>query len=508
MLKLLIFLVFVIGCSVFLTQAYSLEVELQKEDERINEALGFLKPGDYDFQEQFQIIVDKSNHKNRISFGLLSTNPDDIIFPDYIEELTYNPRIFSYTITNQFACSPNSIGEACVIIAVQREGLGSTLEEIKTNVLEITDKAIVHGAIGFVPEFDSITLQSKTSYSGDEKVILANVIYTINKQETKKLFSVLGSTLLSSDIRTAGGFYQYAEKLSEHHFAEFTITLIPDKTESLRSLHISLTCSNDLPELPRCDPDGNISEQIKSGNVNPLDFIQSENIERSGLFENKFLPLNSVVHVMIFADEDLQIKSINSNLIKKVVQVSDVQENGWVFTSKSGKKIDGRYIFGSTDSVSGNELSFSFGPNSGEDIVINKPKNSGGCLIATAAFGSELAPQVQLLREIRDNTILQTESGSTFMTGFNQFYYSFSPAVADYERENPVFKEAVRVTLTPLLTSLTLLQYVDIDSESDMLGYGIGVILLNIGMYFVAPAVLIMKIRKRVNIEKLHKTHE
>ena len=499
MLKLLIFLVFVIGCSVFLTQAFSLEVELQKEDERINEALGFLKPGDYDFQEQFQIIVDKSNHKNRISFGLLSTNPDDIIFPDYIEELTYNPRIFSYTITNQFACSPNSIGEACVIIAVQREGLGSTLEEIKTNVLEITDKAIVHGAIGFVPEFDSITLQSKTSYSGDEKVILANVIYTINKQETKKLFSVLGSTLLSSDIRTAGGFYQYAEKLSEHHFAEFTITLIPDKTESLRSLHISLTCSNDLPELPRCDPDGNISEQIKSGNVNPLAFIQSENIERSGLFENKFLPLNSVVHVMIFADEDLQIKSVNSNLIKKLERIADVQENGWVFTSNSGEKIDGRYIFGSTNSVNGNELSFSFGPNSGEDIVINEideTKNSGGCLIATAAFGSELAPQVQLLREIRDNAVLQTESGSTFMTGFNQFYYSFSPAVADYERENPVFKEAVRVTLTPLLTSLTLLQYADIDSEFEMLGYGISIILLNIGMYFVAPAVLIMKVKK------------
>jgi len=134
--------------------------------------------------------------------------------------------------------------------------------------------------------------------------------------------------------------------------------------------------------------------------------------------------------------------------------------------------------------------------------------NSGGCLIATATFGSELAPQVQLLREIRDNIVLQTESGTSFMIGFNQLYYSFSPAVADYERENPVFKEVVRVTLTPLLTSLALLQYVDIDSESEMLGYGIGVILLNIGMYFVAPAVLIMKIRKRVNIEKLYKTHE
>jgi hypothetical protein len=84
------------------------------------------------------------------------------------------------------------------------------------------------------------------------------------------------------------------------------------------------------------------------------------------------------------------------------------------------------------------------------------------------------------------------------MTGFNHFYYSFSPAVADYERENAVFKETVKLTLTPLLSSLTLLQYADVDSESEMLGYGIGVILLNIGMYFVAPAVLIMTVRKKI----------
>ena len=123
------------------------------------------------------------------------------------------------------------------------------------------------------------------------------------------------------------------------------------------------------------------------------------------------------------------------------------------------------------------------------------PARVGGCLIATAAFGSEMAPQVQQLRELRDNIVLQTETGTNFMTGFNQFYYSFSPAIADYERENPAFKEAVKIALTPLLTSLTLLQYVDIDSESEMLGYGIAVILLNIGMYFIAPAVLITKIR-------------
>jgi len=120
----------------------------------------------------------------------------------------------------------------------------------------------------------------------------------------------------------------------------------------------------------------------------------------------------------------------------------------------------------------------------------------GGCLIATATFGTEMAPQVQSLREIRDNIVLQTESGTSFMTTFNQFYYSFSPTIADYERENPIFKEAVKLALTPLLASLTLLQFADIDSESEMLGYGIGVILLNVGIYFAIPAAFIMKIRK------------
>jgi len=134
----------------------------------------------------------------------------------------------------------------------------------------------------------------------------------------------------------------------------------------------------------------------------------------------------------------------------------------------------------------------------GDKITQVAKEKKGGCLIATATFGSEMAPQVQFLREIRDNTVLQTESGSAFMAGFNQFYYSFSPAIADYERENPAFKEAVKLTLTPLLTSLTLLQYADIDSESEMLGYGIGVILLNIGMYFVVPAILVMKVRKKI----------
>jgi hypothetical protein len=80
---------------------------------------------------------------------------------------------------------------------------------------------------------------------------------------------------------------------------------------------------------------------------------------------------------------------------------------------------------------------------------------------------------------------------------FNDIYYSFSPVIADYERENPVFKEAVKLAITPLISSLSVLNYVDMDSEESVLGYGISLIILNLGMYLGVPAVVIVGIRKR-----------
>ena len=70
-----------------------------------------------------------------------------------------------------------------------------------------------------------------------------------------------------------------------------------------------------------------------------------------------------------------------------------------------------------------------------------------GCLIATATYGSEMAPQVQQLRELRDNQLLQTQSGTAFMGTFNDIYYSFSPTIADMEREHPMFKKQSNLQL-------------------------------------------------------------
>jgi len=131
-----------------------------------------------------------------------------------------------------------------------------------------------------------------------------------------------------------------------------------------------------------------------------------------------------------------------------------------------------------------------------QEEVQDTSKEGGGCLIATATFGTELSTEVQMLRELRDNTVLTTTSGTAFMTGFNQFYYSFSPMIADMERENQLFKEFVRITITPLLYSLSFLNNLDINSETEMLVGGIGIISLNVGLYFAIPILAGIKLKR------------
>ncbi len=132
-----------------------------------------------------------------------------------------------------------------------------------------------------------------------------------------------------------------------------------------------------------------------------------------------------------------------------------------------------------------------------DDETDEATPSGGGCLIATAAYGSELAPQVQFLREIRDNTLLSTDSGTSFMTGFNQFYYSFSPAVADLERENAMFRDAVRVAITPGLYTLNIMTLADQNSDASVIAFGLLAIAAMAGIYVAGPVLTVHVIRKR-----------
>ena len=74
----------------------------------------------------------------------------------------------------------------------------------------------------------------------------------------------------------------------------------------------------------------------------------------------------------------------------------------------------------------------------------------GGCFIATAAYGSYMEPEVQVLRDFRDTYLLKSLAGQAFVN----FYYQTSPPVADYIREHEAFRAFIRWSLTPVVYAI------------------------------------------------------
>ncbi|HXS60618.1 MAG TPA: CFI-box-CTERM domain-containing protein [Candidatus Sulfopaludibacter sp.] len=127
-----------------------------------------------------------------------------------------------------------------------------------------------------------------------------------------------------------------------------------------------------------------------------------------------------------------------------------------------------------------------------------------GCLIATAAFGSELSPQVQFLRNFRDHYIMSTIAGSNFMNVFNAWYYSFSPYVADYESGHSWLQQIVKSSIYPLLGILTLSEKAYHIGNGEVGAICAGIVASSlIGSIYLSPfALLIKKIRKNDRLSK------
>ena len=243
----------------------------------------------------------------------------------------------------------------------------------------------------------------------------------------------------------------------------------------------------------------------------PAVTIQTQSIEQTVQSElNEKIP-DGQAKLLIFSDTEWAGAFQSSNI--EFTEISGQNDEGIIFECNSslgsqalfGAKIqkltqDGYlelFVIQNQKIISQGSTETNFGEVYITDNCLSNSAptpQGGGCLIATATYGSELAPQVQQLRELRDNQLLQTEFGTLFMNTFNDIYYSFSPYIADMERESPMFKEAVKLGLTPMLSSLAIME--NAESESEVLGLGLSVIALNLGMYIGAPTIVIISIRK------------
>ncbi len=123
-----------------------------------------------------------------------------------------------------------------------------------------------------------------------------------------------------------------------------------------------------------------------------------------------------------------------------------------------------------------------------------------GCLIATAAFGSQLAPDVRFLRDFRDTVIMASPLGSQFMLAFDGWYYSFSPQIASTVENNYLARDLMKIVLVPTIITL---QTAGIFRQNPMgtysvivYGFFIGTIL---GALYIGPFLTVAAGRKRYN---------
>jgi hypothetical protein len=133
------------------------------------------------------------------------------------------------------------------------------------------------------------------------------------------------------------------------------------------------------------------------------------------------------------------------------------------------------------------------------------------CIIATAAYGSEIAPEVYFLRFFRDTSIQTSFAGSQFMNVFNAWYYSFSPTVAEHVKNNMVFRNVVQAAIYPLLASLYVAQwsYSGLSFAPELAVVVAGLVASSlIGVVYFAPiTLLVVRVarRKQLRIGDINK---
>ena len=226
-----------------------------------------------------------------------------------------------------------------------------------------------------------------------------------------------------------------------------------------------------------------VSVQVKDPTGKSL-LIRSINADNTGNYSLEFkIPKTAVQGNYVI------VSSVSIEMIPVIETISVMVQDKVIEDSEASE------ISSSTNTVDESVCGTGTVMKNGKCVVDKSTEDGGGCLIATATYGSEMAIEVQQLRELRDNQLLQTKSGTAFMNTFNDIYYSFSPIIADYERENPHFKETVKLAITPMISTLSLME--NAETESEVLSMGISVIMLNLGMYLAVPAIVIVGIRKR-----------
>lgn len=314
------------------------------------------------YQETAQILIDKTISQDiTASITLQSTSVQELKIPVELEQqIREDKRIGAVILTNEDRCILGVLDESCIIINVKRDPEDTNFVDIQNTAKTVSSIYIdgLNEAFDTDSEFHSVFIHSmddinkmlETSglVSGGGTI---SAVYTMPMESTDSMFEKISAILLPKKIRESGGFYDVTKDLSRLEDAKMTFSIIPLENNSLLQLRTSVSYTGKAVDIT---------------NINPLEYLQIGELERSKYFSSGFYPLNSLLHVVVLSPESTEISNVRGNILEtrdvggELVPI-DVSKEGWVFDPVEGQKIQGKWIFGKNDHVDSNTVMFSLG---------------------------------------------------------------------------------------------------------------------------------------------------
>ena len=307
------------------------------------------------FQESASIIYDQKLSGSVItSIGFETTSNDEIRFPgELIEKINSNEKIRAVIFTNAGECVIGVTAEQqCIMINFDYEKLKGDggIRMVQESAREMGGLLIddLNQVFRTDAEFHSVyihtadnanrLLETSGIVSGKGAV---SATYVTDKRATDFLFTDIAGILIPKEIRDGGGFYDIAKKISRHDDSIISVTMIPNEDSNLYMFKIT--------------------EEIKEKSnditvINTLENFEVGEISRTDYFDNRNIPLNSIIQLIIIPSEITKINAISTHAITDVTTFENIMEKGWFLSSPAGEMINLKFLFGQSKTVSAEEL--------------------------------------------------------------------------------------------------------------------------------------------------------
>ena len=307
------------------------------------------------FQENATIIYDQKLSKSVIiSVGFETTDNTEIRFSDsVIDKINSNERIRAVVFTNAGQCVIGVTSEQqCIMINFDYEsikgdgGIRMVQESAKEmgnlliDDLNETFKINAEFHSTFIHTVDDANTLLETSgvVSGRGAV---SATYVTDKQSTDFLFTDFAGILIPKEIREGGGFYDVAKEISKDDDAIISITIVPYDDSNLMMFKVA----KEIKE-----------ESLDISSLNVLEHFGIEKISRTDYFDNRNVPLNSIIHLIVIPSEMIKVNAISTHAITDLTKIENAMSKGWFLSSPAGEKIDLRFLFGDSKTVLDDEL--------------------------------------------------------------------------------------------------------------------------------------------------------